>query len=347
MTAVVDGSTCAGCGTEMAAGLLVCPVCHRLAHKDELTRLAQDAREAEARGDRTTALASWRKTLDLLPPGTGQRSTIEGEMRRLSAILDGRAPATPAKQGGDTGKKAGLLAGTGAVGAALLKSKAILVALAANGKLLLLGLLKLPTLLSMVWYASMTGGRGLGLSIGIVAAIYVHEVGHVATLRRYGIDASAPMFVPGFGAFVRMRQYPTDAHEEARTGLAGPLWGLYAVVGALVLGFLLHWKTGLTIASWSASINLFNLTPVWQLDGARGLKALSKGQRVVVGLTAVAASLLSREWMPAIVGLLILGRAAVGEAHPTGDRGVLRLFLALVVLHPALAVVADHLRAGL
>jgi Zn-dependent protease len=342
VTTAAAAFPCPGCGTEVAAGLLECPVCHRLVHGAELTKLAGAAREAEEQGDLTTALGTWRKTLDLLPVGTSQRTTIDAQMKRLSAMVDGRAPKPAAKK---TGKKAGAVATTGAVGAALLKSKAILVAVLANGKFLLLGLLKLPTLLSMILYANMTGGRGIGLSIGIVAAIYVHEVGHVATLRRYGIDASAPMFIPGFGALVRMRQYPTDAHEEARTGLAGPLWGLFASVVALAIGAAMGSQMILTVASWSATINVFNLTPVWQLDGARGLKALSKGQRVMVGGLAIAVALVTSQPMPGIVGVLVLGRAFIGESHPTGDRGMLALFASLVVLHPAVVWIANMLRA--
>jgi Zn-dependent protease len=339
-----ERTLCSGCGTEIAAGLLACPVCHRLVHGAELTKLAADARAAEEQGDLTTALGTWRKTLELLPPGTNQRATIDVEMKRLSARVDGRAPKADAK---GSGKKAGAVATTGAVGAALLKSKAILVAVLANGKFLLLGLLKLPTLLSMGVFASMMGGEGIGLPLGIVAAIYVHEVGHVATLKRYGIDASAPMFIPGFGALVRLRQYPTDAHEEARTGLAGPLWGLFASVAALALGAAFHSATTLQVASWSASINIFNLVPVWQLDGGRGLKALSNMERALVGLTAIAAALVAGQWMPGIVGIVVLGRSVVGESHPTGDRGMLTLFASLVVLLPAVAWTADSLRAAL
>jgi Zn-dependent protease len=344
MTQPASSALCGGCGTEVAAGLLACPVCHKLVHGAELARLASEAREAEERGDFTAALGTWRKTLELLPQGTAQRTTIDAQMKRLSAMLDGRAPKPQPK---NTGRKAGAVATTGAVGAALLKSKAILVAVLANGKFLLLGLLKLPTLLSMIVYANLTGGRGIGLSIGIVAAIYVHEVGHVATLRRYGIDASAPMFIPGFGALVRLRQYPTDAHEEARTGLAGPLWGLFASGVALAIGAAIHSQLMLTIASWSGTINIFNLTPVWQLDGARGLKALSKTQRILVGAIAIAVALLTSQPMPGIVGVLVLGRAFVGASHPEGDRGMLTLFASLVVVLPAVVWMANLLRVGL
>lgn len=336
---------CRGCGAEIAPGFLNCPVCHRLVHSVELTKLAADARQAEEQGDLTTALGTWRKTIALLPAGTAQRATIEGQMQKLSAMIDGRAPKT-AKDGHKRGKAAGALAGTGAVGAALFKFKALLVPVLANAKLLVLGLLKLPTLLSMVLYANMTGGRGFGLSLGIVGAIYVHEVGHVATLRRYGIDASAPMFIPGLGAFVRLRQYPTDAHEEARTGLAGPLWGLFASAFALVLGLAIGSPTALQVASWSASINVFNLIPVWQLDGARGLKALSTAERAIVGVVAIAVAVVSRQWMPGIVGAIVLSRLAFGKGHPEGDRRMLALFIALVVLHPACAWIADVLRSA-
>jgi Zn-dependent protease len=336
LNALPQASVCAGCGGELAPGFLECPACHRLVYGAELTRLASLARAAETAGDLTTALGTWRKAVELLPVGTSQRKTIDGEMKRLGAVLGGRGGgATNAAAGGGGGrKKAGLFAGAGAIGAAIL----------ANAKLLLLGLFKLPTLLSMVWYASATGGRGIGLSLGIVACIYVHEIGHVATLRRYGIEASAPMFVPGFGAFVRMKQYPTDAHEEARTGLAGPLWGLFASGVALLIGVATGSATALQVGSWSASINCFNLIPVWQLDGARGLKALSTTERYIVGGIALAAAASTRQWMPGIVGVVVLGRALLGRGHPVGDKRMLALFSALAILHPLVAWLADTLR---
>jgi hypothetical protein len=33
-------------------------------------------------------------------------------------------------------------------------------------------------------------------------------MGHVVWHRRYGIPATAPMFIPGVGAFVRLNQRP-------------------------------------------------------------------------------------------------------------------------------------------
>jgi Zn-dependent protease len=234
--------------------------------------------------------------------------------------------------GPDRGK-AGAAAGAGAVGLMLLKSKALLGVLLANGKLLLLGLLKLPTLLSMLFYLPWISGRGIGFGLGLLASIYVHEMGHVASLRRFGVEASAPMFVPGFGAFVRMKQYPADAHEEARIGLAGPLWGLFAACVAAALGMAFGWRTATAVASVGATINCFNLIPVWQLDGSRGLHALSRFERALVGATGILAAMAFHQWMPAIVGGIAAVRAFGPGAHPQGDQRMFWLFAALIVAH--------------
>jgi Zn-dependent protease len=183
----------------------------------------------------------------------------------------------------------------------------------------------------MLFYLPWLSGRGIGFAIGIVATIYVHEMGHVAALRRYGIEASAPMFVPGFGAFVRLKQYPTDAHEEARTGLAGPLWGLVAASVAAALGWAFGWKTALAVGSVAATINCFNLVPVWQLDGARGLRALSRSQRIAVAVTGIVAVMVFHQWMPAVVGGVTLVRSFGKDVPAEGDGGIFWLFATLLV----------------
>ena len=132
------------------------------------------------------------------------------------------------------------------------------------------------TLLAMGVYWTIWGWP---FAIGLVLMIYVHEMGHVAALSRLGIAASAPMFVPGFGALVRMNQYPVSPREDARVGLAGPIWGLLAAAVALAAGLALGLPLLTAVGRFAAWINLFNLLPVWQLDGARGFRALSAQQR--------------------------------------------------------------------
>jgi Zn-dependent protease len=332
MIAAPQVVTCDSCGAQIAAGLLACPGCARLVHRTALTALVRAAGDAEKQGDLTAALASWRKAHELLPPKTEQRASIEARMGELGAALHGQGPLPKGVK--DTGKSrgAGTFAALGAVGVVLWKFKSLLVVLLANGKLLVAGLLKLPTLLSLLVFAKWSSGHNLAFGMGLVGSIYVHEVGHVAALRKYGIAASAPMFVPGLGAFVRMNQYPVNAAEEARVGLAGPLWGLAVAVAAAALGMLQESAVLISVASAGATLNLFNLIPVWMLDGSRGLRALNRSQRWVLSALALGSALLFHQWMPAIVAVVAAIRALGSDAPGSGDNRVLWKFATLTVL---------------
>ena len=172
--------------------------------------------------------------------------------------------------------------------------------------------------------------HGWPLAVGLAVSIYVHEMGHVAMLRRLGIDAGAPLFIPGVGAFVMLKQRITDPVVDARIGLAGPVWGLSGAIAA----WCVHLTTGgpvwLAIAELTAFINLFNLIPVWQLDGSRGFHALSREERwLVVGVMACAL------WLTDTRLLWIVGAVAVFQAIRTqpgpGHRPTVITFAGLVL----------------
>jgi Zn-dependent protease len=115
---------------------------------------------------------------------------------------------------------------------------------------------------------------GLPFAIGFVVLIFVHELGHVLELKRQGVPASAPLFIPFLGAVIGMRELPDDAWKEARVALAGPILGS---VGAAVC-----WAAGETsgsellvgLAFVGFFLNLFNLVPLVPLDGGRAAAAL-------------------------------------------------------------------------
>src|SRR5919107_1468325 len=119
-------------------------------------------------------------------------------------------------------------------------------------------------LLFPVWFA-----------VGFVILIWVHEMGHVLQLRREGIPASAPMFIPFLGAFVAMKEMPKDAMAEARVGLAGPVLGLLGALGAWGIYELTQEPLFLGLAYVGFFLNLFNLLPMLPLDGGRAVGALS------------------------------------------------------------------------
>src|SRR5205809_3115819 len=289
-------SVCAQCGTQIAPALLACPSCRRLVYAEELKRLAATADGAEQAGDPSAALAAWRQALDLLPADATQHQVVSARIAALSRSLD--AGPAGAKHGSGLGKGA---AGLGALGALLFKFKFALVFVLTKAKLLLFGLTKGGTLFSMLLSAGVYWTIwGWKFAFGIVLSIYIHEMGHVQALQRYGIKATAPMFIPGIGAVIRLKQYPTDAREDARVGLAGSLWGLVAALAVYAIYRITNVAVWGAIAHFGAWVKLFNLVPVWQLAGARGFRALTRRQRwIPVAVIAVM-------WFATSEGLLVL-----------------------------------------
>src|SRR6266545_3927515 len=173
----------------------------------------------------------------------------------------------------------------GAIGAALL---AVLVK--AKSLLLLLPKLKLLTtfgsmLVSIAAYALLFG---FPFAVGFVLLLFLHEIGHVIQLRREGVKASAPMFIPFLGAVIAAKSMGSVA---ALIPLAiwlatgSDFWRALAYIGFV--------------------LNLFNLLPVVPLDGGRAMAALSPTVWLV-GLAALVAMTIFYP-SPILVLILIFG----------------------------------------
>jgi Zn-dependent protease len=333
------GTRRCACGTEIAGSLLACPVCRRLVHRERLESLASVARGAEAAGDPAVALAAWREALELLPVESAQGRTISEQMVRLRASLPAPSleEAAGAPASGRPGSRlARILAPLGAAGLVLWKLKFVLAAVLGKAKLALLGLTKLGTLTSMLaTFGVYWAAWGWPLAAGLVLSIYVHEMGHVAKLAQLGIKVDAPMFVPGVGAFVRLRQRPVDAVEDARIGLAGPIWGLGAALAAAVAWRATGSGLALALCRLGAWINLFNLLPIGPLDGGRGFRALARSGRVIASLTLAGMYVVTHEGLLLLLLVVALLRLA-GESPPASDRRTLAEYAGLVAALSAL-----------
>jgi Zn-dependent protease len=263
--------TCPACNSEQPEAALSCPQCRRLTHAAELADVAQRAKAAWRVGKFAEERELWSRSLALLPEDTVQYRSVRA---RVDELDQQHAQAHPSHSGW---KKASI-----GIGPAL-------VLLLGKGKLLLLGLTKIGTLLTMgVSLGVYWRMFGWELALGVVLSIYVHEMGHVTAIRHYGLPASAPMFIPGLGAFIRLRGVRLPPIPDARIGLAGPWYGLGAAMTALAVYYVTHIRIWGVIANFGAVINLFNLVPVWQLDGSRGMHSLTRLQRGLVLAVVVA-----------------------------------------------------------
>lgn len=287
MVAIAASDTCRGCGASLAPGGLACPECHALTHAPRLEALAASAREHEQRQDLAAARADWQRALELLPADSSQAAWVRtklGELTRDSAPPKrSEAPAWT--------RKLGPLA---PVAVLLVKGK------------LFLSLLKLPFLLSFASFAALYWALyGPSFGIGLAVLVLVHEAGHFIEVRRRGVAADLPMFIPGFGAYVRWTAAGVTPETRALVSLAGPLAGAVGAAFCAWMWLQTHERLWLALASFSAFINLMNLIPVWRLDGGQAIGAIDRVGRIGIAVAAV----LLAAWFSQPMLLLVAGGA--------------------------------------
>ena len=258
---------CVRCGAVLAPGALACDNCHALVHAHGLEQLAAAARMHEERGEAAAAREVWLQALALLPSESTQAEWIRGNVQRLE-----RAVANVPARGTWIGKLGPL---------------APLVLLLAKGKFLL-ALFKLKFILSLAAFVAVYWGLyGLRFGVGFAILILVHEMGHFIEVRRRGLPAEMPVFLPGLGAYVRWTALGVSVQTRSLISLAGPMAGL---IGAAVCA-LLWVRSGdsfwIGLASVSAMLNVLNLIPIWVLDGGQAIAALDRNERLMLAAVAV------------------------------------------------------------
>jgi Zn-dependent protease len=249
------------------------------------------------------------------------------------------------------------------IGGALAAIGLFLAKLGTKAKLLLVALPKLKLfttsasmLVSIVAYQLIFGWL---FSIGFVLLLLLHELGHVFQLRREGVKASAPMFIPFLGAVISAKSMGDDAGAEARVGLAGPVLGSIATLVPLGIWLATGSHFWQALAFVGFFLNLFNLLPILPLDGGRAMAALSPWIWLVglAGLVAMAFFFPS----PIVLLILVLGgleswrrwklrKTPEGREYhriPARTRALVAAVYLLLIVALAVGVSATHLPRGL
>jgi Zn-dependent protease len=268
-----------------------------LVHSASLEQLAASARLHEERQEIIAARDDWAKVLELLPADSAQAEWVRGNTQRLSELA-ARSAAAVARHA--WARKLGPLAP--------------LAILLVNGKFLL-ALFKLKFLLSLGTFVAFYWALyGMKFGIGFAILILVHEMGHFIDIKRRGLPADMPVFLPGFGAYVRWTALGVSPQTRSFVSLAGPLAGC---IGAAVCA-LLWMHTGqpfwIGLAGLTAMLNVLNLIPIWVLDGGQAIGALSKNERIIVS----AAGILCAAYFSQPLFLLV----AAGAAYRAFDKSI-------------------------
>jgi Zn-dependent protease len=305
---------CPRCARELQPGALECPQCRSLVHGDQMEQLAAHARSLEAHGDLQGARERWLACLPLLPVQSAQAEWIRGHVHELQVAAPTHASvqrgpnATPewAKKLGPVGP-------------------------------LLLGLWKLKFMWSFVAFLGLYWQMwGAAFGIGFAVLILVHEMGHFIDIKRRGLPADMPMFLPGLGAYVKWNALGVPLETRAAISLAGPLAGWFASAICAVLWLQTGYGLWGALARTSAWLNALNLIPLWIFDGSSATNALSKLERAVVLLVSAALGYALGEWVFGVVALGMGVRLFTHDAPPEHSNATAAYFVAVLT---ALAIV--------
>lgn len=155
----------------------------------------------------------------------------------------------------------------------------------------------------------------------VLFGLFVHEYGHVLAMNRVGMGPARIYIIPFLGGLAKGQREPKSEWHGVLVSLAGPAFGLLAMIPFVAAGLVLREADWLRGAFYIAMINLLNLLPAPPLDGSKALGPV---------LTRVHPRLEQ-------VALLVVGGLAVWWGLSTG-RLILAVFLGLAVF--------GHLKRG-
>ncbi len=207
-------------------------------------------------------------------PASVEGYTVDAGTEQRDAAAQGSAA---------TGKKRKRLAGLGGIGATI---GAFLLKFQAVGLLLLkFGWAGISAVISIGVYSVIFGWQ---FAVGLVALLFIHEMGHALVMKLKGIPVGGMIFIPLLGAAVIMKQMPRNAKDEAEVGIAGPIAGALAASACLAVAFVYPRSVWASLAYFGFFMNLFNLIPIVPFDGGRVLAAIDRRVWIVgfLGLLA-------------------------------------------------------------
>jgi Zn-dependent protease len=182
----------------------------------------------------------------------------------------------------ESGKRRKRLAGLGGLGTAiiafLVKIKTILFLLLNLKWLAVFGQVGIASISAIVSVFAYSFFFGWPFAIGLVALLFIHEMGHALVMKMKGIPIGGLIFVPMLGAAVFMKQMPKNAKDEAEVGIAGPIAGALAASVCLLLALQNPNAPSVwaPLAYFGFFMNLFNLIPIVPFDGGRVLAAIDR-----------------------------------------------------------------------
>ena len=311
---------CHNCSASLPLGALACEQCHALVHSEELLRISTRAKALEQQDQLLPAREEWLKALPLLPSNSTQAEWIRGQVYKLELAAK---VSPPPKEKNAWARKLGPLAP--------------IAILLAKSKTLLLAIFKLKFLFSLFAFMGVYWALfGPAFGVGFVLLILVHEMGHYIDIRRRGLPADMPVFLPGLGAYVRWQALGVTRQTRAAVSLAGPLAGFLGAAFCAALWYRTGNGLWAALARSTAGLNILNLIPIWILDGGQAATALSKAERFVLLAVCLLLWLFVGEGMFFLVAAGVTYRLFTKDLPAQPSPAIAAYFVAVLVALAAL-----------
>ena len=156
-------------------------------------------------------------------------------------------------------------------------------------------------LLGFFWLQG--GAAAAAMLLGIFGCVLLHEFGHIAMARRFGVRTPDVILLP-IGGVARLERMPDEPRQELLIAIAGPLVTL--VIAVALYAWLAATGTPPPLVSGlygvpggyleelyriNVLLLLFNLIPAFPMDGGRVLRALLASRLGLPRATRIAATI--------------------------------------------------------
>lgn len=116
--------------------------------------------------------------------------------------------------------------------------------------------------------------RNIAYIAAVLLVLLIHEFGHFFAMKLYNYQNVKLFIIPLLGAFVSGKKQSVSQKQMSIIVLSGPIPGLFIGIGLYALNVSLQNETVKMLANTFVFLNLFNLLPIYPLDGGRFLENL-------------------------------------------------------------------------
>src|SRR3989338_7383302 len=158
-------------------------------------------------------------------------------------------------------------------------------------------------LLSFVAYSLVWSWEFAVLLIG---ALMLHEYGHIWAMKRCGVPTSGIYLIPFIGGAAIASDKMPSRNADVFMSLMGPVFGFALALATMLVYVWTGWTVLAAATVWMGILNLFNLVPVYPLDGGRVLKCIAYSVPPLLGIGLMGVSVLAACWLFFVTGSFLI-----------------------------------------